>query len=82
MNKIIPGTIKPAGTDLFSATIQYKNGITQVAYLTTGGLRKRVLKEEILGLVGEVLWDQEIEKRIEEIEEIGWKEGQESIEVD
>jgi hypothetical protein len=78
MDHIIPGTIKEEGGGLFSATIRYKNGATQVAYLDKDSLRKRVLKEEIFTLVGEVLWNQEIEKRIEEIEEIEWREGVES----
>lgn len=80
MNTIVPGSIKNAGKDLFDTTKRdSKTGATYKAYLTTDQLRQQILKEEILALVGEVLWNQEIEKRIEELQTLSWGEGQESM---
>jgi hypothetical protein len=46
-----------------------------VAYWEPERLKAQQLKEEILSLVGEVLWDSEIEKRIEELLEIEYTRG-------
>jgi hypothetical protein len=46
-----------------------------VAHMEPEQLRLHTLKEEILALVGEVLWENGIEKRLEELLEIEYGRG-------
>ena len=78
MRRIVPGSVIEDKTGLFLVTF-LSEGRRFNAFLNSDELRQQVLKEEIITLVGEVLWDTHLKEKVEELEDLARTSGQQSM---